>query len=62
MRLHPCGHTFCYKCVMHHYVMMCPVCKFWVEDKQPDILATKLIGDMKVRCKSEACPWKGSYD
>lgn len=61
IRIHPCGHTFCHGCVHDADVKQCLLCLEKIRAKQKDILATRLIGELTVRCLNNGCPWKGSF-
>jgi hypothetical protein len=32
-----------------------------IVNKQKDLLASKLVGELAVRCLNSGCPWKGTY-
>lgn len=61
VRLNQCGHTFCSQCVQDKSVKKCPLCLQNIKDKQKDILASRLVGELKVKCKHAGCPWQGPF-
>lgn len=50
IRLDRCGHTLCHSCVENKSVKSCPICLSKINAKQKDILASRLVGELGVRC------------
>lgn len=64
MRLFPCGHTYCKRCLKgeRRCIIPFPQCGKYYMALQPDITATNLIDDLEVRCLNDGCPWYGTLD
>lgn len=59
MRLNPCGHTFCDKCI---FTNTCTICNQSFNEKQPDLIASNLVADSIVKCLAKDCPFRGTYE